>query len=108
MTKARKIPSSVVLLGAKWAVRIADWNDGSMEDFGETDYSSQTITLFTGPHVRWPQKGSMQQTLLHECIHAALSTSGHGELLGDKQEEAVVIALEQALMPLIQKGVFDE
>lgn len=103
-----RFPTSVTLLGARWSVVLAARNEASLEDFGETDYSSQTITLFTDPHQWWPAKGSLRQTLLHECIHAALATSGHGELVGEKQEEALTIALEQALHPLIQQGVFND
>ncbi len=41
-----------------------------------------------------PNSKEPVETLLHECIHAALAVSGLGEVLGDKIEEAVCRAVE--------------
>jgi Zn-dependent peptidase ImmA (M78 family) len=43
---------------------------------------------------------SQQQTLFHEILHASLFISGTKFLLDNKQEEAIVRALESALYPI--------
>ncbi len=43
----------------------------------------------------------LKATLLHECFHAILGISGQAEMLTEGQEEAIVIALEHGLGPII-------
>lgn len=40
-------------------------------------------------------------TLFHELAHVVMELTGHRELLGEKQEEGVVYALEAMLAPLL-------
>jgi serine phosphatase RsbU (regulator of sigma subunit) len=44
---------------------------------------------------------SPDQILLHEMIHAVLEYTGHSQSLDDRQEEAIVSALEQHLIHLV-------
>jgi hypothetical protein len=41
-----------------------------------------------------PKKDEQVATLLHECVHAALTISGLSEVLGANTEEAVCRAIE--------------
>ena len=100
------IPKILTILGRKWQVEILDYHEGDEDCFGETHSTASTISLYTAPHTRYPIRGSMQATLFHECLHAALATTGLDEILTDKVEETVVTTIEQALWPLIEGGVF--
>lgn len=48
------------------------------------------------------------RALMHETLHAALYVSGVSEMLKDSQEEAVVVAIENALAPLYDRRSWDE
>lgn len=43
------------------------------------------------------------QTLLHECMHAALYISGQSENLSEAHEEGLVLALDHLIWPLLPK-----
>lgn len=63
-----------------------------MKDFASCDDEHETIYLRSGI------KGDVaDQTLLHELIHGILFRSGGKFQLDDKQEEAIVRALEHGL-----------
>jgi predicted SprT family Zn-dependent metalloprotease len=63
-----------------------------MKDFAHCDDDNETIYLRSGI------KGVVaDQTLLHELIHGILYRSGGKFQLDDKQEEALVRALEHGL-----------
>lgn len=103
-------PKQITLLGQTWRVLIEERDEDDPRCFGATDLYARTITLYTEPHERYPQRGTIQATLFHEATHAALASSGAGALLGDGEddgaEEALVTALEHALFPLIAQGIF--
>jgi len=42
-----------------------------------------------------------QDTLIHEILHGIFYYSGHGTKLGDKDEEAIVVALELGLKNIV-------
>ena len=44
----------------------------------------------------------LKSTLLHECLHAILAQSGIDNMLTDEVEEAIVVALEHGLSPLVE------
>ena len=44
------------------------------------------------------------ETIFHELIHVALHRTGHAEALDERQEEAIVYALEAMLAPLFVLG----
>ena len=77
------IPSTFMMLGHKWTVEIIakdDWpND--LDEVGSTDFARCKITILEGP------VGYMQQTFLHELLHAALKYMGRARL--DKDEEFI-------------------
>lgn len=98
MTRRRrtKLPDVIHVLGVPFTV---EWNAPiSEEDYGETKIFARSIRI--GQSCDSSEKRA--STLLHELIHAALGTAGHDEILGDKTEEALVVCLEHALMPLLQ------
>jgi hypothetical protein len=87
-------PRSITIFGHKIKVRIVPYlEDNGDELYGAWSYDSKTIYL---------QKGcDWRSVLLHEVIHAILSLSGAGEGLTMVREEALCIALEHALLPLL-------
>lgn len=98
MAKRRrpKLPVSVQVLGVPFDI---EWNAPlSGDDYGETNVFARRIRV--GQSCDTAEKRA--STLLHELIHAALGTAGHDEMLGDKAEEALVVCLEHALMPLVK------
>jgi len=64
----------------------------SDEVWGKFDSDTMTIHLCDSltPDRR-------ESVLLHEVIHAALFITGHSELMEERKEEALVLALEHAL-----------
>ena len=96
------------ILGQTWHVKVEKQDDDDVRCFGETDVYARVITIYSEPHKKYPQRGSWQSTLFHEAIHAALASSGAGAFVKeeDGREEALVTALEHALWPLIEQGVF--
>ncbi len=44
---------------------------------------------------------AVKATLLHEMVHVAFELTGHHELLTENQEEALVVALESMLAPVL-------
>ena len=81
------IPRSVFVLGREYRVRRK-----RMKNFAECDDDAETIWLRSG------LKGEVaEQSLMHEIIHGILFRSGTKFQLDDKQEEAIVRALEHGL-----------
>ena len=82
-------PKSLVIGGRK--VKVV------MKDELKADDGEEAFGLFSDGLIeisRGTPQDEMVATLLHECIHAALSVSGVGGLLSDQQEEAVCRAVE--------------
>lgn len=109
MTKV-KFPKKIKILGTDWKIVVAPQaaSEDSQELFGETDDNTFTIYIYTEPHKRYPKKGSLKDTLLHECLHAILATTGLKNILGSNglAEETLVSGIEAGLCPLIKKGLF--
>ena len=92
---ARKHPPRVVVvLGHKIKIRTVEY----LEDEG-TDllgaFNAETLTIFLLKCPQW------RSVLFHEITHCALYLSGASEGLSNSREEAIVLALEHALYPLI-------
>lgn len=98
--------TTVEIMGHTWEVVYEEYSEEDMRTFGETDHYLRTITIYLRPHRDYPARGPLAQTLLHECMHAALNSSGVTHSIS-KEEEAVVTALEHALWPLVNTGVFE-
>jgi len=91
-----KLPTSIRVLGVPFTI---EWDaELSGDDYGESNVFERRIRI--GASCDNAEKRAT--TLLHELIHAALGTAGHDELLGDSTEEAIVVCLEHALMPLVK------
>ena len=94
---ARKL-SSVTVLGHRMRVRRKDrlFDSDGVELCGYCDFDKREIWLSEAPSV--DQDG----TLLHEILHAILHYSGQGAVMGIKEEEVLVTALEHCLKPLLK------
>lgn len=44
---------------------------------------------------------SVKSTIYHEMVHVAFQLTGHHEILTEQQEEAIVVALESMLSPVL-------
>jgi hypothetical protein len=84
-----KLPKEVTILGREHTVKVEKCS--SEEDMGEMLRGYRTIRI-SPSH----PKDTLESTLFHECVHAALYTAGLSELLTEDQEEAVVICMESA------------
>lgn len=102
--KTPQLPAYVVIAGQKWSVELREAHVSETNTFGETDIETFTITIYLLPHRLYP-KNDVRATLFHECLHAALKSTGLCYLL-NASEEAVVAGLENALWPLIEAGAF--
>jgi len=66
--------------------------------FGDTDKNKKLIRI----DLKYCKSDSMlTSTLLHEFIHAILGQTGLDNLLTDEVEEAIVVAIENGLAPLV-------
>lgn len=97
---------TIQILGTTWTLSRGSHTEDDLRCFGETDTHDRSIALFTRPHEDYPTRGPVEQTLLHEVLHAILHVSGTSNLLPGGTEEAVVTALEHGLWPLMQSGLF--
>jgi hypothetical protein len=89
-------PRVVYICGHRIIVKtVAKLVDGSTDLAGA--YNGDTKTIYLLRHKDWAM------TLWHECIHAALHLTGAGEGLSLTKEETIVVALENALGPLVVK-----
>lgn len=102
MTNKIRRPKSVNVFGIKFTIEYPP-------DLRDTD-GSACCGITDGPDHRIQICSTLNQTqeqvdstLLHEICHAALYLTGHTEILGEKQEEALVLMFENALAPLYRR-----
>lgn len=100
--KASALPAYLIILGRKWSVTVEEEDLEEATCFGKTDTHAQTITIYARPHELWPARGTQWSTLFHEAIHATLQVSGVGALLPGGKEEAVCVAMEHGLWPVVE------
>ena len=100
----KKLPRSVTIAGVKWRVLIEPRHPEESDTFGETDSTAYTITIYSEPHAQFGN--DIRATLFHECLHAALRSTGLAHLI-TTSEEAIVTGLEASLFPLVNRGLFD-
>jgi len=86
----------VTILGVKVRVRYTSktmYDDD--DDEGDTElhgtFNADKMEIFVST------KSDINSTLLHECVHAALYISGCTQRLSEKDEEAIVMAIEYGL-----------
>ena len=88
------LPKKLTILGHPIKVVLVS----KLEDdnHGDCDHIKRTIRISTSYPLdqQWA-------TLYHECTHMVLGLTGLSELLTDNLEEAVVVAIENGLYPLI-------
>jgi len=92
-------PDSLMIMGIEWTIKYVDKlkdDDGEIL-CGDTDIDKYLIRISTGYH---DTDSEMSRTILHETLHAILRMTGQNEMLSEKQEEAIVRALEQGLSQL--------
>lgn len=85
--------SSITVLGQKIRIVRQPLDD----KYGQFDSAKREIHLDPS----YP-RASVDATLLHEVLHAALHVGGISYALSDEIEEAVVRCIEHALVPLVQ------
>lgn len=96
---AQKLPSSLCILGVKFNVAWNhDFDDEKEETFGDTHVLGKKIRIGTRCHT----SSDRASTFFHEALHAALGVAGYSEMLGTKQEEALVTCIENALYPHLE------
>jgi hypothetical protein len=98
MARRRARPPEKILICGQ-AVKVMyhkEMPEGMEKDDGNYIYDDHEINIDLGA-TRTPD-----QILLHEILHAIIGYTGHNEHLTLKQEEGLVSALEQNLMPLIR------
>lgn len=100
MAKQRKpkLPTRIPVLGVpfdiEWGVVLPD------DEFGGTTLVPDHLIQIGGRNDTANKRAS---TLLHEITHAALGVAGLADVIdNEKLEEAIVVCLEHALLPLLQ------
>ncbi len=103
MSLIKRMPKSVSILGIPFTIDYtAEFkSDDGDQPMGEMIASQRVIKVCSGKN---STKELIESTLFHEIIHAALYLSGHSESLKAKKEEAIVLALENALAPLFKRN----
>ena len=71
---------------------------------GETDGSKRIIKISTTEN---PTEELRHSVLVHEYLHAILYVTGQSERLGEKEEEALVLALEHALADKVKLELYE-
>lgn len=83
MNSEFKPPKHVHIGGRKIIVKVTE----DIDDHGQYCHDLKRIEINSS-------KNEQVATLLHECVHAALTISGLAEVLGANTEEAVCRAIE--------------
>lgn len=95
---SRKRPPRVVtVLGTK--IQVRTFKHLTLDGYdllGRFESDKMLISLL--------KRDEWRALLFHEMIHAALYLSGAGEGLTMTKEESIVVALENALLPLMKGG----
>jgi hypothetical protein len=95
-------PNKVIILGQPFTIKYEP--SSKMQGlFGDTDVDSHVIRI----NKSLPEH-SIQSTLFHEFLHAALAVAGISYVISDNIEEAIVRCLENALVPHIRLTVGEE
>lgn len=88
------LPKSINVMGHKIKIVLNDDPD----NHGSTNPQERII------YIRKQDSAEVQRaTLLHETIHCILYFSGLSNLLAAEMEEAIVVAVESGLFPLVTK-----
>ena len=91
--RRKRFPRSITILGHKISVKVVEHlEDEGNELLGAFNAETKTIYLV---------KGCDKSVLFHEACHAAIYLSGNSEGLSASKEEALVLALEHAIFPLV-------
>jgi hypothetical protein len=90
------MPKYISILGKRIQIKQV----GLEENHGEYHASPRVIKIDSSCTDKY-------ETLFHESLHAALEISGLRETMQNGQEEAVVRCIENALFPLIKRGIFN-
>lgn len=93
-----ELPANLVILGQEFSVELGDLSSESSDEhaYGETHGYDRKI-IIDKAH---PRK-TLDRTLFHEAIHAALHVGGAVALLDDKVEEAIVMCMEAAFADIV-------
>lgn len=81
--------------GLTWTYKVCDTLPDGSEDWGLCDDKTQTIWIRRGP------KETMQDTVLHETMHAIISTFGLQKHFKGQGEEDVVKVMSPVLCGLL-------
>lgn len=99
------LPKKIFVCGVPFTVAYKDRIKAESDElvYGQTMGHQRLIEINKSAHDTEEQ---LRSTLFHECLHAILHVTGQSEGLSDTQEESLVIALENAIGPIItQLGV---
>ena len=91
-----KKTGSIIIFGTTYSVEyypLLEDSDGN--NYGETQCHEKAIKVSL---IHNDNKKKLQSTLFHEIIHGVLGESGLTEVLDSNTEEAIVVALENALI----------
>ena len=89
-----ELPEKIIVLGQEFTVKLSP-------DMMEGDYGNCLGMEYL---IKISDKLSPEiaaQTLFHEAIHAAFYVSGIAEIVTNKQEEAIVVMIENAFRHII-------
>lgn len=89
-----KLPKVVYPCGVPFKVEIEKLPPG---DMGQTLGTSRSIKLSNSEE----HEEHLTATLFHEYLHAIFYVSGLSELVGHRQEEAIVTAMENSLRHVV-------
>lgn len=95
-------PKAVSVMGIPYRIEYAPElrDDKGEELFADTDGPGRLIRVSNKQN---DTADKFEGTLFHELVHAVFHVTGISEILGDKKEEAVVLALEHGLAPLYKR-----
>ena len=94
----KKRPTAVPILGQSFDIAYKEHLQEDGEDvYGQTDTKEFNIGIDKKSN---KDPKTFEATLMHETIHGILGVSGLNELLDEKLEEAIVVAIENGLKHL--------
>ena len=97
MTQKKKgytLPPTITVGGMKFKIEFRE-----MDDYGEMDFDKKIISIRKGLS---PE--DQLDTLIHECHHAALGSSGLSNILDcENTEEALVRIVDYMVIPIVKE-----
>lgn len=99
-----RVPVSVGMLGREIPITLDSSHFVAIDEANDFGHTADGPAIYLN-NIKHSSQAELDSTLFHELVHAALKITGLSELFAGKSEEALVVGLENAMVPVIRELV---